>query len=244
MTIEQALATLRAEPTAAVEAGALLGTGLADGYTEYDSPLGAVTVSFNLAGVTGVRLAGEEVVGRRPLVRAIPPRGWDARIGRAIERGTPGDLPVDLGSVTTFQRQVLLVAATIPRGEVRPYGWLAREVGHPGAVRAVGSAMARNPVPLIIPCHRVVRSDGMIGNYSLGGPDNKVRLLRLEGADPAGLEHLARRRLRFLGSDATLVYCQPTCRRARRIRPAHLIGFPDAETARAAGYSPCPDCRP
>ena len=61
-------------------------------------------------------------------------------------------------------------ALEIPRGEVRPYGWIAAEIGRPKAVRAVGTALGHNPVPLIVPCHRVVRSDGMIGQYSLGGP--------------------------------------------------------------------------
>ena len=58
----------------------------------------------------------------------------------------------------------------IPSGEVRPYGWVAREIGRPKAVRAVGSALGRNPVPVLIPCHRVVRSDGHVGNYGLGVP--------------------------------------------------------------------------
>ena len=65
-----------------------------------------------------------------------------------------------------FERAVLEKALEIPRGEVRPYSWIASEIGRPKAVRAVGSALAHNPVPLVMPCHRVVRADGMIGQYS------------------------------------------------------------------------------
>jgi O-6-methylguanine DNA methyltransferase len=250
MTIEDELAALRAPAPATVTDGALLATGLADGYDHYDSPLGTVVVAFNVRGVTTVDVAGEDVAGRlvaragRPVVAARPPRGWDTRIGRAIERGTPGDLPLDLRSVTEFQRQVLALAAGIPRGEVRPYGWLARAVGRPGATRAVGTTMARNPVPLIIPCHRVVRSDGRLGAYSLGGAANKRRLLRHEGLDPEALEALARRGVRVVASDTTRVFCLPTCHQAGRIATTHRVEFRSTADAHVAGYRPCQACRP
>lgn len=250
MNIEEALASLRIEAPDTVESGALLGTGLADGYAEFDSPVGTVIVTFNPNGVSSVDLAVEDPTSRfmdrfgRPLYEARPPKGWDTRINRAIERGTPGDLPVDLRSRSQFQQAVLEVTATIPKGEVRPYGWLAKEVGNPGAVRAVGSTMARNPVPLIIPCHRVVRTDGHIGNYSLGGPHNKRSLLAEEGADPADLEALASRHVRYWGSDTTGVFCHPTCHNARRITETHLVEFRSADQAVDAGYRPCKVCRP
>ena len=250
MNIEDALASLRREAPDAVETGALLGTGLADGYAEFDSPGGTVVVMFNPLGVSSVDLAVDDPVARfaerfgRPAHEARPPKGWDRGINKAIELGTPGDLPVDLRSRSTFQQTVLEVTATIPKGEVRPYGWLAKEVGNPGAVRAVGSTMARNPVPLIIPCHRVVRTDGHIGNYSLGGPHNKRSLLAEEGADPADLESLATRHVRYWGSDTTGIYCHPTCHHARRITEAHRVEFRSAEDASEAGYRPCKVCRP
>lgn len=77
-----------------------------------------------------------------------------------------------------------MLAATgrIPAGEVRPYGWVAREAGRPNAWRAVGSVLARNPVPLLVPCHRVVRSDGDLGQY-IFGPASKEALLRGEDAN-------------------------------------------------------------
>ena len=81
---------------------------------------------------------------------------------------------------TPFQRKVLLAEALIPRGAVSTYGLIAREVGNPRGARAVGSALSRNPFPLIIPCHRAVRSTGKPGGYQ-GGTAMKVRLLEMEG---------------------------------------------------------------
>ena len=92
-----------------------------------------------------------------------PPVGLAA----ALRSGKATSLRYDLDALTEFERAVLAKALEIPAGEVRPYGWIAREIGRPKAVRAVGTALGRNPVPLLIPCHRVVRSDGRIGNYAL-----------------------------------------------------------------------------
>lgn len=250
MTIEQQLHGLRTHPPAGLNEAVMLGTGLVDGFSLYQSPIGPVMVSFNPEGVSSVDLPGGEAVDRfrrrfgRRLIEARPPRGWDRWINLAIEQGTPGDLPIDLRAVTEFQRQVLEVTATIPRGQVRTYGWLARRVGKTGATRAVGSTMARNPLPLIVPCHRVVRSDGLIGNYSLGGNDRKWQLLEHEGADPGGLEELAGRGIRFLGSDTTGVFCLPTCRHARRISATHRVEFRSAEEAAGSGFRPCLVCSP
>ena len=77
-------------------------------------------------------------------------------------------VPVDLSGVAPFQRDVLETARRIPFGEVRSYAWIAREIRHPQAVRAVGTALGRNPVPLLVPCHRVLRSDGGVGGYLFG----------------------------------------------------------------------------
>ncbi|MBE3576570.1 MAG: MGMT family protein [Limnochordales bacterium] len=88
---------------------------------------------------------------------------------------------LDLTGLTAFSRSVLLKVREIPRGEVRSYAWVAREIGRPGAARAVGNVLARNPVPLLIPCHRVIPQSGILGEYSGGGPTMKARLLALEG---------------------------------------------------------------
>lgn len=250
MTLEDQLKTLRREAPRAMTTGALLGTGHIDGYAVFESPVGDVVVSFNPAGVSSVDLADDaseerftERIGRR-MTLARPPKGWDVKIGRAIEHGRPGDLPIDFRSVTPFRRSVLEMTASIPRGQVRSYGWLARQVGNDGATRAVGSTMASNPVPLIVPCHRVVRTDGTIGNYSLGGPHNKRELLSLEGADPEWLESLARRNIRFVGTDSTRIVCHPTCANARRITAPHLVTFSGLEEALDRGYRPCAVCKP
>ncbi len=139
---------------------------------------------------------------------------------------------------------MLLKALQIPRGEVRPYGWIASEIGHPAAVRAVGTALGHNPVPLLIPCHRVVRSDGHIGQYSLGGPQNKRTLLEWEGADPDELERLAKAGIRYFGSDTTRIVCHPTCHHARRVTERHLKTFRSMQEAAKSGYRPCKICRP
>jgi methylated-DNA-[protein]-cysteine S-methyltransferase len=89
-------------------------------------------------------------------------------------------LPLDLHRAGPFQRGVLNAIRAIPFGETRSYAWVARAIGAPSATRAVGRALARNPIPIIIPCHRVIASDGSLGGYG-GGLPLKRRLLELEG---------------------------------------------------------------
>ncbi len=88
--------------------------------------------------------------------------------------------PVNLDGVPDFTRKVLEATATIPFGETVSYGDIAKMIGMPGATQAVGNALGANPVPIVIPCHRVIRSDGSMGWFT-GGPNIKRALLRLEG---------------------------------------------------------------
>jgi methylated-DNA-[protein]-cysteine S-methyltransferase len=88
---------------------------------------------------------------------------------------------IDWDGISGFRRAVLEETMRIPAGETRSYGWLARRVGRPGAARAVGRVMATNPLPIVVPCHRVVASDGSLRGYG-GGLDLKAALLRAEGA--------------------------------------------------------------
>jgi methylated-DNA-[protein]-cysteine S-methyltransferase len=88
---------------------------------------------------------------------------------------------LDLAAATAFQGEVWRLARLIPYGETRSYGWLAERLGKAGAGRAVGQALARNPLPVIVPCHRVVAGDGGLGGYS-GGLARKIYLLKLESA--------------------------------------------------------------
>jgi methylated-DNA-[protein]-cysteine S-methyltransferase len=90
------------------------------------------------------------------------------------------DVELDISRLGTFTQKVLNELRKIPYGETRTYGWLAKKIGKPRAARAVGQALKRNPIPIIIPCHRIIRDDGTIGGFSMG-VNIKERLLTLEG---------------------------------------------------------------
>ena len=231
----------------------LVETGLADRMAPIDSPLGTLWVAWNGRGVSEVEQAAdgaeaarrhEARTGRRTTVAAALPASLAATIGRRLAGETRVRIPLDLRGRTEFEVAVWTKALEIPRGEVRPYGWIAAEIGRPKAVRAVGTALGHNPVPLIVPCHRVVRTDGTIGQYSLGGPRNKRTILAAEGLDPDGLEDAARRGERLSGSTTTKIVCWPTCRHARRVQDRYRVSFRSLGEARARGYRPCKICRP
>jgi methylated-DNA-[protein]-cysteine S-methyltransferase len=95
-------------------------------------------------------------------------------------KGRAFNLPLDLEGQPRFRMKVWEVLQKIPYGRVRSYGWVARKIGKPKAARAVGGACGANPVPLLVPCHRIVAGDGSLGGFS-GGLGVKKRLLRLEG---------------------------------------------------------------
>jgi O-6-methylguanine DNA methyltransferase len=251
--VEAALASLAVTAPPTLADRTLIEVGLADEYATHRTPIGDVHVAWNGLGISTIGRSESDAsferwfasqVGR-PLRRspAVP-----ERLAQAIDRRLAGDrrarLPLDLRGRTPFEQAVWLKALEIPRGEVRPYGWIAAEIGRPRAVRAVGTALAHNPVPLVVPCHRVVRSDGMLGNYSLGGPRVKREILAAEGLDPDELERLARAGVRYTGSDTTRIYCLPTCRNARRTTEQHLVHFRSAAASEAAGYRACKVCRP
>ena len=160
---------------------------LSDRYASLETALGPVFVAWNRQGVSAV-------------MKTATPEEFETRFRERFHRSPrpAPELPrlpelFDLRSVTEFERAVLLKALEIPRGEIRTYGWIAAEIGHPAAVRAVGSALRKNPVPVLIPCHRVVRSDGHVGEYALGGSDAKSRILAAEGIQSADIQRLARR---------------------------------------------------
>ncbi|WP_049566753.1 methylated-DNA--[protein]-cysteine S-methyltransferase [Nonomuraea sp. SBT364] len=229
-----------------VDAPAGLLDRVAARWVRVPGPIGEVSVAFTDQGVAYVHEGDDGFAGAfrerfaRPLLPAArPPAG----LVPALRTGRAATLTLDLRGLTPFQRDVLLAARDIPRGEVRPYAWIAARIGRPTAVRAVGSALAGNPVPLLIPCHRVIRSDGAPGQYVFGA-EAKERLLTAEGVDLDRLRGLAHDRVFYLASDTTGVVCFPTCHNARRITPAHRHGFRTLPQARAAGYRPCRSCRP
>ena len=145
--------------------------GLADSYWQLESPVGTVYIAHSKAGismVTRARSAADfERAFRRRLGRAVypeqkvPPAAVRALIRNLKGKGAPR-LQFDLRGLSEFERAVLMKALEIPSGEVRPYSWIAKEIGRPGAVRAAGSALAKNPVPLLIPCHRVPQSASFV----------------------------------------------------------------------------------
>ncbi len=250
--VERRLRALRAVAPAGLRERVLTETGLADGWTQFDAPVGRLYISHNPHGVSVVAPAEDldafrhihATRTRRTLgVETELPPALATSLQRTVETGRLRRLPVDLRGLTEFQRAVLLKTAEIPPGEMRPYGWIAREIGRPGAVRAVGSALNRNPVPVLIPCHRVGRSDGTVGEYAFG-PAMKRSLLAAEGADPDELDDLAARGVRLTGSDTTHIFCLPTCRNARRTTARHRVEFASVRDATGAGYRACKVCRP
>ncbi|MGD8487340.1 MAG: methylated-DNA--[protein]-cysteine S-methyltransferase [Chloroflexota bacterium] len=227
--------------------------GLLDTWTQIEGPIGPLFVAWGRSGITAAERAGDpagfeteyELRHGRPLRRvAAMPRAMLAQIHRRFAGERTDGPALDLGTLTDFEQAVLRKTLEIPYGEVRPYSWVAREIGRPRAVRAVGSALAGNPITFVIPCHRVVRADGHIGNYGAGGPEAKREVLELEGVDTEQLERTASRGVRYTGSDSTSIYCYPSCRHARCTSAQHEVRFHSAQEARAAGYRPCKVCRP
>lgn len=189
MTIEQRLSDLRSDPPTRLERSTLITAGAADRVARTDSPVGVVWIAWSIRGITGLTPAFAAATfddflaeHRRTAYESprLPDELADA-IRHGLDDGVTHDVPIDLSGLGEFQQSVLTTCATIPTGTVRSYGWIAEEIHKPGAVRAVGTALGRNPIPLLVPCHRVVRSDGSVGNYAYG-PEMKHDLLVREGA--------------------------------------------------------------
>ena len=196
----------------------------------------------------------EKLVGKfrieasdRGVVRLYPGRGFHGPSARArahAERAghelheyfsghrTFFTVPVDLAGVGEFQARVLAEASRIPFGEVDSYAALARRVGHPRAARAVGNALGANPVPVIVPCHRIIRGDGTWGHYAFGG-EMKTQLLRLERSTPT-----------IIGCTSTRIVCRRGCAHEQRVREANRVVFASVEDAAGVGYRACRVCRP
>src|SRR5438105_5620224 len=179
----------------------------------------------------------------RTLQRTSIPEPLRRQVIAAIQ-GEGVDKPaVTFQEASPLERDVLQALTRIPRGEVRSYSWLAEQVGRPRAVRAVANVVARNVVPFIIPCHRVVPAGGGVGKYAYGAK-MKRDLLRREGVDVDALDDLADEGIRFIGSRTTKIFCFPTCRDARRIREENRVPFHGAEEAEGKGFRPCKRCQP
>jgi O-6-methylguanine DNA methyltransferase len=154
------------------------------------TPIGKLYIGLKCDRIAYVSLdtggAPEEVLARveRRLHRRCVPGESPAWLLRALESffntWRLDDTLVDISDLTPFEQEVLRAAASIPPGEVRSYAWVATQVGRPKAARAVGRVMARNPMPLLFPCHRVVDSSGDLHDYYYG-LEMKARILEMEG---------------------------------------------------------------
>jgi O-6-methylguanine DNA methyltransferase len=176
----------------------------------------------------------------RPLLRSRrPPAG----LASALRTGRCAPSLLDLSCLAGLDRDALLAALLIPRGQTRPYAWVAKEIGRPHAIAAVAAALERNPMPVLVPCHRVIRSNGQLGGHVLGTAA-KEQLLRHEGVDLDEAARLAGAGIFYLGSDTTHIVCYPVCHQARRITTVHRREFRSIQQAAQAGYRPCRTCRP
>ena len=193
--LERALSATQIDPGDAIERlrERAARDGLLDvAYTTTDSPIGVITVAATPAGLVALGLPNrdpEEVV--EDLAARISPRVLEAparldEVRRELDRYFEGDLrdfdlPLDWQLTKGFRRRVLRQTARIPYGKTLSYKQVAAKAGNERAVRAAGSALGSNPIPIVVPCHRVLRTGGALGGYG-GGLEVKEQLLRLEGA--------------------------------------------------------------
>jgi methylated-DNA-[protein]-cysteine S-methyltransferase len=189
--LRDAALDLPAEPPALAERAA--DEGLLDvAYTSVDSPLGPLVVAATPKGL--VRVSYSEFRGDddvlEDLARRVSPRVLEAParldgVRRELDEYFEGrrerfDTPIDWTYLAGFTREVLRATAKIPFGDVSTYAGVAQAAGSPRAVRAAGNALGANPMPVVEPCHRVLRTGGSLGGYT-GGLERKEFLLRLEG---------------------------------------------------------------
>jgi methylated-DNA-[protein]-cysteine S-methyltransferase len=172
--------------------------------TVFDTAIGPTGIAWGPRGVLAVQLPERsEPATRARLARRVPTAAdvtadgdMPAPARRAVDgiaallTGTSDDLldvVVDLRDVEEFDRLVYIALREVGPGRTTTYGELADAVGAPGEAREVGAALGRNPVPLIVPCHRVLAADGKLGGFSAyGGATSKLALLQIEGAEPGG----------------------------------------------------------
>ena len=225
-------------------------------YGVFPSPLGPLLIGRSEDGVSLVQYLGPEGdVGRALLGR---PHAQDAiEDSLAVEsfyrelleylegRRAHLEWPLDFGLARSdFHRGVLRATAAIPYGAVCSYAGLACEIGKPTAARAVAQALRWNPLPIVVPCHRVVGSSGALVGYAGEKVDLKRRLLTLEGVMRAEGARIPRASM-YVTMPQERYYCLPTCAWIPAAdHPHRFLLFGSRERAEAAGLAPCEDCRP
>jgi methylated-DNA-[protein]-cysteine S-methyltransferase len=166
----------------------------------FDTPIGTCGLVWSIDGIAGLHLPESTPAATRARIRrrwadvqeTPPPPGTQRVIDRvlALLAGQPvdlSDIPIDLASAPDFHRRVYNVARTIPAGHTLTYGEIAKRLDAPHESREVGQALGRNPIAIIVPCHRVLGADGKMGGFSAnGGVATKRRILEIEGASAVG----------------------------------------------------------
>ncbi len=222
-------------------------------YTPFDSTYGRLWVAYSGRTVRFSDLDVEYEVfeekcegflGQRPTQSDDVPAPLSRSVkdflnGKGRFRGA-----VDLSTVSPLQQKALREVMAVRRGEIRSYSWIARAIGAPLAARAVGDAMATNPIPVLVPCHRAVRTDYTLVNYGAGGVEKKREILAHEGVDVDQLARNARQGMRFNACISTRIFCLPFCYAGKRVKRGNEVTFPTPAAAVAAGYRACKLCRP
>jgi methylated-DNA-[protein]-cysteine S-methyltransferase len=218
-----------------------------------ESPLGRLLAAQSPRGLVALtyldsREGNSTLAALRQKFDLVEDPETAAGIGREIERFLSGDLEaiarrrIDLSLVESpFQRRALTRLREVPPGSVVTYQALAASIGAPSSQRAIGNTMASNPIPIYVPCHRVIKSDGRIGNYG-GGVDRKLKLLRAEGFEVDRGDRIPPQAV--YGHWQSRIFCRPTCSAVRRAERRKWIIFTDPARARGAGMRACKLCRP
>jgi O-6-methylguanine DNA methyltransferase len=265
--VDGAVTALREEPVPSgrlVEARERLEVRLSDlrgrllSYRIFPSPLGHILIARSESGIAcveylerGMNLRASRL-SREPGIEVVEGgREIESAYRELLEyldgRRRRFDWPLDLRLARSdFHRTVLQATAAIPYGAVIPYAGLAQQVGKAEAVRAVAQGLRRNPLPIVIPCHRVIGSSGSLTGYAGGKVALKQRLLSVEGvptARRAGTLEITPRRMYVL-YPGDQEYCVPTCSSLDTRKPMPLTRFASRELAEAAGFAPCTTCRP
>jgi methylated-DNA-[protein]-cysteine S-methyltransferase len=224
-------------------------------YGIFSSPLGKILIARSELGISLVEYLESESAAKSHLARLA---GGEMREDKAgVEtvyhelleyldhRRTRLDWPLDLRwARSDFQRRVLTATAELPYGAVTSYAGIAQRIGTPSAVRAVAQALRRNPVPIVIPCHRVIGNGGDLTGYAGNKISLKRTLLSLEGVPMAVRARKIERDHMYVRAGADSEYCVPTCGSLSRQSLAGLTLFGSRGHAEAVGLTPCTSCRP
>jgi methylated-DNA-[protein]-cysteine S-methyltransferase len=215
------------------------------------SPMGRLFIADGPRGILAIHFMDgkgpEPIEMMRGKFDVIEDQAAAETIGEEIRRFVAGDHAalthkVDLSLVESdFRRRALTKLCKVPLGSVVTYQGLASAIGAPDGQRAIGNAMGSNPIPIYVPCHRVIKSDLSIGNYG-GGVDRKLKLLRAEGFTVGKDRRVPERAV--MGHQGTHIYCRPQCSAAKRVTSGKFYIYADSERARTAGLRACKLCHP